>query len=177
MQSVAKTNEEGKMQGVGCDDLVGAPPHRPTIVCLCGSTRFMDAFQQANLAETIAGRIVLSIGCNTKCDADLIALGELTTDAKERLDELHKRKIDLADEVLILNVGGYVGQSTRSELRYAREHGKRVRWLEEQMALEDDGPPIDLTQRLTPADATESPNNSGLPRRVSDVGSDRGLGS
>jgi hypothetical protein len=103
---------------------------RPKIVCLCGSTRFMEAFQKANLEETIAGKIVLSIGCNTKSDRDLEVLGRLTEEAKEKLDELHKRKIDLADEVLILNVDGYIGKSTRSELNYAVEHGKQIKYLE-----------------------------------------------
>lgn len=94
----------------------------------------MEAYQQANLRETIAGKIVLSIGCNTKSDSDLIALGELTPDAKAQLDELHKRKIDLADEILVLNVDGYVGASTRSEIEYARNHNKTVRWLESPFA-------------------------------------------
>lgn len=99
---------------------------RPTIVCLCGSTRFGFAFRKANFEETLAGKIVLSIGCDFKSDD---ALG-LTDEDKVRLDELHKRKIDLADEVLILNVGGYIGNSTQSELEYAREHNKRIRYLE-----------------------------------------------
>lgn len=99
----------------------------PTIVCLCGSTRFSEAFREANLRETLAGRIVLSIGCDFKSDD---ALG-LTDEDKARMDELHLRKIDLADEVLILNVGGYVGQSTARELAYAQQHGKRVRFLED----------------------------------------------
>lgn len=102
----------------------------PTIVCLCGSTRFSDEFKAVNLRETIEGRIVLSIGCDTKRDSDLIALGQLTEEAKEKLDELHKRKIDMADEILVLNVDGYVGDSTRSEIKYAQDHGKRLRWLE-----------------------------------------------
>ena len=102
---------------------------RPTVVCLCGSTRFMDAFQKAKFDETFAGRIVLSIGCDTKSDGELFK-GPEGDAIKIRLDELHKRKIDLADEVLILNVGGYVGSSTKSELEYAQKHGKRVRWLE-----------------------------------------------
>ena len=105
---------------------------RPTIVCLCGSTRFSEAFREANLRETLAGRIVLTIGCDTKTDGDLF--DDIAEDErhaiKVRLDELHKRKIDLADEVLILNVGGYIGESTRSELEYARAHAKGVRWLE-----------------------------------------------
>jgi hypothetical protein len=103
---------------------------KPTIVCLCGSTRFSEAFHEANLRETLAGRIVLSIGCDFKSDTDLLLAGELTEQDKQRLDELHLRKIDLADEVLILNVGGYTGASTRRELAYALDQGKHVRWLE-----------------------------------------------
>lgn len=75
---------------------------KPTIVCLCGSTRFSEAFHTANLKETLAGRIALSIGVDTKSDEDLILAGELTQEDKQRLDELHLRKIDLADEILVL---------------------------------------------------------------------------
>jgi hypothetical protein len=104
---------------------------RPTIVCLCGSTRFTEAFRAANLNETLAGRIVLTVGCDTKSD---LGLFDLTPDAfdrlKAQLDELHKRKIDLADEIFVLNVNGYIGESTRSEIAYATTHGKRVRYLE-----------------------------------------------
>lgn len=114
------------------------------IVCLCGSTRFSDAFKAANLRETIEGKIVLSIGCDTKCDSDLIALGSLTNEAKEALDDLHKRKIDIADEVLILNVGGYVGDSTRSEIEYAKKHGKRLRWLEPTQSINQNEGLFDL---------------------------------
>lgn len=68
---------------------------------------------------------------------------DLEPDVKVMLDELHNRKIDLADEILVLNVGGYVGASTASEVAYAREHGKRVRWLEgeEQEKRERNGEP------------------------------------
>lgn len=105
---------------------------KPTVVCLCGSTRFGNAFTQANLAETLAGNIVLTIGCNMKSDTELFGhLSEVERNAiKADLDELHKRKIDLADEILVLNVGGYIGESTRSEILYAQEHGKNVRYLE-----------------------------------------------
>lgn len=107
--------------------------NRPTIVCLCGSTRFWRTFQQASLQETMEGRIVLSIGAASGADDE--HFGNLPRDEYDRikamLDELHLRKIDLADEVLILNVGGYVGESTARELDYARRHGKRVRFLEE----------------------------------------------
>jgi len=105
--------------------------NRPRIVCLCGSTRFYDMFRVANLRHTLAGEIVLSIGCDTKSDGDLAAAGELLPgQVKADLDELHKRKIDLADYVLVLNVGGYIGESTRSEIAYAEAHGKPVRYLE-----------------------------------------------
>jgi hypothetical protein len=104
----------------------------PKIVCLCGSTRFSEAYQQANLHETLAGNIVLTIGCDMRADGDLFAdksEAELTQ-IKTRLDSLHLRKIDLADEVLILNVGGYVGDSTRREIEYATRKNKLIRWLE-----------------------------------------------
>lgn len=98
---------------------------RPPIVCLCGSTRFMDAFHKANLDLTMAGTIVLTVGCDTKSDDAL----ELTGDDKAKLDELHKRKIDLADSILVLNVDGYIGASTTSEIEYAQAHGKAVEFL------------------------------------------------
>ena len=105
---------------------------RPTIVCLCGSTRFWRQFQKSSLEETLAGKIVLSIGAASGTDDE--HFGNLSPEEYERikamLDELHLRKIDLADEVLILNVGGYIGESTRRELSYAQATRKRVRWLE-----------------------------------------------
>lgn len=107
-------------------------PTAPTIVCLCGSTRYPDAFREANLQETLAGRIVVTIGCNMRTDPEFVGRSESELALiKTRLDELHKRKIDLADEVLVLNVGGYIGDSTRSEIVYAEAHGKPIRWLEQ----------------------------------------------
>lgn len=105
---------------------------RPTIVCLCGSTRFWREFQRQGLNETMAGRIVLSIGAASGTDDE--HFGNLSNEeyhrVKAMLDELHLRKIDLADEVLILNVDGYVGDSTRRELEYAKSLCKPVRFLE-----------------------------------------------
>lgn len=98
----------------------------PKIVCLCGSGRFHDAFEKAEYDETLAGNIVLTIGCNTK---DIARDPELDKH-KPTLDELHLRKIDLADEVLILNVDGYIGSSTRKELEYAKSKNKIIRFLE-----------------------------------------------
>lgn len=105
----------------------------PTIVCLCGSTRFWRTFQQSSLEETMNGKIVLSIGAASGTDDEHFGnLPRAEYDrVKEMLDQLHMRKIDLADEVLILNVDGYIGESTARELAYARKLGKVVRFLEE----------------------------------------------
>lgn len=97
----------------------------PIRVCLCGSTKFKDAFIEANFRETLAGHIVLSVGWFCHADGH-----KPTPEEKAMLDELHLRKIDLAHEVLILNVGGYVGESTARELAYARKNGKVIRFLE-----------------------------------------------
>lgn len=108
------------------------PAQRPTIVVLCGSTRFSADFQSANLRETLAGKIVLSIGCDMRSDAEIF--GDMSADelanVKADLDNLHKRKIDLADEVLVLNVGGYIGESTMSEIEYAEALARPIRYLE-----------------------------------------------
>ena len=53
------------------------------------------------------------------------------TKTKEMLDDMHKRKIDMADAIFVINVGGYVGSSTKSEIEYAIAHDKEVRYLEE----------------------------------------------
>lgn len=102
----------------------------PTIVCLCGSTRFWRTFQEASLRETLAGKIVLSIGAASGTDDD--HFGNLPREEYDRvkamLDELHMRKIELADEVLILNVENYIGESTARELAYARSLDKVVRF-------------------------------------------------
>lgn len=115
----------------GCPIPGGFPkvkPNRPTIVCLCGSTRFMEAFFEEGWKLTLEGKIVLSVGvCKHSEDHGGEALGPIVAKA---LDELHLRKIDLADEVRILNVGGYIGKSTQSELDYSRMTGKPVTFLE-----------------------------------------------
>lgn len=101
---------------------------RPRIVCLCGSTRFMDAFFDAGWQKTLDGEIVLSVGvCKHATHHGAEALGQ---DVADRLDELHLRKIDLADYVYVLNVGGYIGESTSKEIVYALANGKPVEYLE-----------------------------------------------
>jgi hypothetical protein len=108
---------------------------RPRIVCLCGSSRFRREHEQAAMAETLAGRIVVGMGLFGHDDhpAGARAItcdGDESTAVKQQLDWLHFRKIDLADEVLVLNVGGYIGSSTSREVCYAMAQGKGVRLLE-----------------------------------------------
>lgn len=124
-------DKRAKVCGGSCPKCFAAElgrPRRPEVVVLCGSTKFYEAFQQFNYHLTMQGKIVLSIGCDTKSDEGL----RITAAQKAALDELHKRKIDMADRVLVLNVGGYIGESTRSEIEYAEWWEKPINYLEEQ---------------------------------------------
>lgn len=100
----------------------------PPIVVLCGSTRFYDEFQQANYDLTMMGHIVLSVGFYPHAKAKHGHGEGVGHDSVEKvmLDELHKRKIDLADYVYVINPGGYIGDSTASEIEYALALGKRI---------------------------------------------------
>lgn len=99
-------------------------PDMPAIVTLCGSTQFKAEFEAVQRLETQNGRIVLSVGMFTHADG-----WDVTKGMKQELDDLHKRKIDLSDEIIVINVGGYVGESTRSEIEYAIANAVMVRWL------------------------------------------------
>ena len=104
------------------------------VITLCGSTRFKDEFMEAQKRLTLAGNIVISVGLFGHAgDAEVwenMDEGTLTK-TKEMLDDMHKRKIDMADEIFVINVGGYIGDSTRFEIDYAIEHGKKIRYLED----------------------------------------------
>ena len=96
------------------------------VITLCGSSRFKDAFAEAQKRLTLEGNIVLSLGLfGLSGDEEVFKPG-----AKEMLADMHKRKIDMADEIFVINVGGYIGNRTRSEIEYAKETGKAVRYLE-----------------------------------------------
>ena len=98
------------------------------VITLCGSTRFRDAFMEAQKRLTLEGNIVISVGLFGHAGDDEV----WKPGTKEMLDDMHKRKIDMADEIYVINVGGYIGESTRSEIEYARRTGKAVRYLEEE---------------------------------------------
>lgn len=96
------------------------------IVTLCGSTRFKDQFLEMQKKLTLEGNIVISVGLfGHSGDKEVLNDG-----VKEMLDDMHKRKIDLADEIYVINVGGYIGSSTKSEIEYAIKTGKKVNYLE-----------------------------------------------
>lgn len=98
------------------------------VVTLCGSTRFKNDFLETQKKLTLEGNIVISVGLfGHSGDNEVWADG-----TKEMLDDMHKRKIDMADEIFVINVGGYIGSSTKSEIKYAQESGKMVRYLEEE---------------------------------------------
>ncbi|MET8556485.1 hypothetical protein ABZV64_16210 [Streptomyces sp. NPDC004959] len=103
----------------------------PRIVAICGSTRFMTQMNEADLRETAAGRIVVKPGCDMKSPHALWSDPVEAEALKARLDALHRAKIRLADEVLV--VGDYIGDSTRAEIAYARSLGKPVRFTHPQV--------------------------------------------
>ena len=98
------------------------------VITLCGSTRFREAFIEAQKRLTLEGNIVISVGLFGHAGDDEV----WKPGTKEMLDDMHKRKIDMADEIYVINVGGYIGESTRSEIEYAHKTGKAVRFLEEE---------------------------------------------
>ena len=96
------------------------------VITLCGSTRFKTEFLDAQKRLTLDGNIVISVGLfGHSGDDEVWAEG-----TKEMLDDMHKRKIDMADAIYVINVGGYIGSSTRSEIDYALQNGKEVYYLE-----------------------------------------------
>lgn len=96
------------------------------VITLCGSTRFKDEYLAAQKRLTLEGNIVISVGLFGHSGDDEV----WTEGTKAMLDDMHKRKIDMADEIFVINVGGYIGESTRGEIEYAVHHGKIVKYLE-----------------------------------------------
>lgn len=103
-----------------------SPSRKYPVITLCGSTRFKEQFLEAQKRLTLAGNIVISVGLFGHSGDEEV----WTEGTKEMLDDMHKRKIDMADGIFVINVGGYIGQSTRSEIDYALAHGKKVEFLE-----------------------------------------------
>lgn len=96
------------------------------VITLCGSTKFKDAFIKAQKDLTLQGNIVISVGLFGHSGDDEV----WTEGTKAMLDDMHKRKIDMADEIFVINVGGYIGESTKGEIEYAKKNGRKVNYLE-----------------------------------------------
>lgn len=93
------------------------------VITLCGSTKFKAEFMKVQKELTLKGYIVISVGCFGHS-------GDVVTDEQKiMLDNMHMRKIDMADEIFVINVGGYIGESTKSEIEYAKSHNKKVNYL------------------------------------------------
>ncbi len=103
------------------------------VITLCGSTRFKDEYLAIQKKMTLEGNIVISVGLfGHSGDPEVWdGMDEGTlSETKKMLDDMHKRKIDMADSIFVINVGGYIGESTRSEIEYAKAHGKKIEYLE-----------------------------------------------
>ena len=102
------------------------------VITLCGSTRFKDEFMQLQKELTLGKFIVISVGLFGHSGDDEVweNMDEGTiTETKKMLDDMHKRKIDMSDAIFVVNVDGYIGESTKSEIEYAKEHGKEIFYL------------------------------------------------
>lgn len=93
------------------------------IITLCGSIKFRDDFLREEQRLALDGNIVLSV---TFFDKDI----HIDEQTKKMLDQIHKSKIDLADEIFVINKNGYIGQSTQSEIEYALKNGKKINFME-----------------------------------------------
>lgn len=97
------------------------------VITLCGSTKFKEIFDSVNWTLTMAGNVVFSCGVFAHAGGDI-----LSEDEKKLLDDIHKQKIDMSDEILVINKNGYIGSSTQNEIHYAIAKGKIVKYLEGQ---------------------------------------------
>ena len=100
------------------------------VVTLCGSTRFKDKFLEMTQVLTLQGYIVISVGVFGHADGV-----QLSEQQKSILDDMHKAKIDMANEIFVINQDGYIGNSTKGEIDYAIACGKGVRYLEPLISL------------------------------------------
>lgn len=98
------------------------------VITLCGSTKFKDEFIIAQKELTLKGNIVLTVGSFGHEDGEYNII--ITEDLKIMLDDMHKRRIDMSDEIFVINKDGYIGSSTKSEIEYAKKAGKKINYLE-----------------------------------------------
>lgn len=95
------------------------------VVTLCGSTRFKDDFINAQKQLTLNGKIVVSLGLFGHSDDE----DQITPEVEKMLDDMHKKRIDMADSIFVINRNNYIGDSTKSEIEYAKKTGKRIKYM------------------------------------------------
>lgn len=98
------------------------------VVTLCGSTKFKDEFLKVQKQLTLEGNIIISVGMFGRADGEFESV--ITPEIKVMLDDIHKRKIDMSDEIYVINKNGYIGESTKGEIEYAIKTGKGINYLE-----------------------------------------------
>lgn len=96
------------------------------VITPCGSTKFKEQYLEAQKRLTLEGNIVISVGLFGHSGDDEV----WAEDTKAMLDDIHNRKMNMADEIFVIHVGGYIGESTRNEIAYAESQGIDVRYLE-----------------------------------------------
>lgn len=101
------------------------------VITLCGSTKFKEQFEKANAHLTLQGNIVISLGFFEQSDGI-----EITQEQAELFERIHIEKINMCDEIFVIDVNGYIGKSTRKEIDYAKQNGKVIRYYS-QSALND----------------------------------------
>lgn len=128
------TSATTKLKCLHCQHIFDPPtielPEKKTkypTITLCGSTRFRDTFLYLQKELTLAGFIVISVGCFGHYETGEEA--KRIEDSKKMLDEIHKRKIDMSDAIYVINPGGYIGNSTQSEIEYAKMNNKEIYYL------------------------------------------------
>ena len=95
------------------------------VITLCGSIKFKNEFMKVQEKFTLEWNIVLIPNFFNSIKKE-----EIDAKTKKMLDDMHKQKIDMSDEIYIINFGGYIGESTRSEIEYAKAKGKKISYLE-----------------------------------------------
>ena len=95
------------------------------VVTLCGSTKFKDNFINAQRQLTLSGKIVITVGLFGHSGDE----NRITLEVKKMLDDMHKRKIDMSDSIFVINRNNYIGDSTKSEIEYAKKTGKRIKYM------------------------------------------------
>ena len=95
------------------------------IITLCGSIKFKDEFIKVQEKLTLDGNIVF-----TPNFFNNVRKEDIDKKMKKMLDEMHKQKIDMSDEIYVINLGGYIGESTKEEIEYAKANGKKISYLE-----------------------------------------------